>query len=105
MSRAVHEFVARRHRYADGAVYNTSRYDLMLNIGTEAAPYYRAFGGMIILRNKAIAYVGATSISAKVKDVVNHADHYVWGDNAQDALAKIKPFLNDAATAHRNRIS
>jgi hypothetical protein len=87
------EFMAKRHRYADGRVYNEKRYDLLVNIGTGDTPYYRVIGGMLVLKDKVIAFVGGTAIGDKVQNIIAHADHFEWGDSAADALFKIKLYI------------
>lgn len=83
--------LARRHRYADGVVYNPRRYDILVDIGTPNEPYYRAVGGALVLTGKAIAFIGGTSLGHAAKDIIGHADAFVWGSDLRDALAKIKP--------------
>jgi hypothetical protein len=86
------KFIAKLHRYADGVAYNANRYDILVDISTDPAnPYWRAIGGAIVLSDKALAFIGATSLSARCKDVIGHADAFVWGDDLRGALAKIKP--------------
>jgi hypothetical protein len=87
------KFMAKHHRYADGVAYNLRRYDILVDISTTAEPYYRVVGGALMLKDKAIAFIGATSLSHRAKDIVSHADAFVWGNDLRHALSKIKPLV------------
>ncbi len=91
MAKQMPKMMAKHHRYADGVAYNQRRYDIMLDISTTREPFYKIVGGALVLKDKAIAYIGATSLSSRARDIVGRADAFVWGNDLQDALAKIKP--------------
>lgn len=81
--------IATKHRYANGTAYRPNLYVIR-----DETRDFRVLGGMIVLKDKAIAYVGAGHlVESKISSIVAYADHYVWGATPAKALAKIKPFL------------
>ena len=93
------KFMAKPHRYADGVSYNKNRYDILVDVSTTDQPYYRAVGGAVVLKDKAIAFIGGTAIGHRVRDIVAYADAFVWGSDLRDALSKIKPQIERLAAA------
>jgi hypothetical protein len=82
--------IATRYRYADNIAYRDNLY--LLKASREE---FRALGGMVVLKDKVLAYAGAGHlVQEKPAYIINHADAYVWGATPAEALAKIKPLLN-----------
>jgi hypothetical protein len=87
------EFVARRYRYADGIAYRQNLYVLTENKLTAV----RTYGGLVVLKDKALAYVGHPGlVQEKIGNVIAKAEAFAWGATPAEALAKIKPALEVA---------
>ena len=84
-------FSAQPHRYADGKHYRANRYRL---IATEGARKI-GVGGALIVGDKVIAYAGHPELGESVAAITKRSVAFVWGASLTEALAKIKPHLED----------
>lgn len=84
-------FLARKYRYADGVIYNPNRYDIFET--SDGHP--RRVGGALVLKGKAIAFIGHPGYGDSAAKIIKGARAYAWGADLSDALAKIRPALEE----------
>lgn len=89
-------YKARKYRYANGVAYRPNLYQLhwMENDGIWTKS---VLGGMIVLKDKVFAYVGSpTAVQEKIDRIISsaHTKHYIWGKSIEDALNKIRPYMD-----------
>lgn len=89
-------YKARKYRYADGIAYRPNLYQLhwMENDGVWTK---LILGGMIVMKDKVFAYIGsAHAVQDKIERIISsaHTKHYIWANSVEEALNKIRPYMD-----------